>query len=55
MKGKTRGWRPKKRDEISNAETSDDVVTKKKEDANQPHKRRKMLLRGKEVSQKIVS
>ena len=55
VKGKTRGWKPKKRDAISNAETSKDVVTEKKEDANQPHPKRKMLLRGREVRQKIVS
>ena len=55
VKGKTRGQKPKKRDKISNAETSEDVVTEKKEDANQPYRKRKMLLRGKEVSQKIVS
>ena len=30
VKGKTRGWIPKKIDEISNAETSEDVVTEKK-------------------------
>ena len=30
MKGKTRGRKPKKRDEIANAETSTDVVTEKK-------------------------
>ena len=28
VKGKTRGQKPKKKDEISNAETSEDVVTK---------------------------
>ena len=55
MKGKTRGRKPKKGDEITNAETSTDVVTEKKEDTNQPHPKRKMLLRGREVSQKNVS
>ena len=55
VKGKTRGQKPKKRDEIANAETSTDVVTEKKEDANQPHPKRKILLRGREVGQKIVS
>ena len=55
VKGKTRGRKPKKRDEIANAEMSTDVVTEKKEDANQPHPKRKMLLRGREVGQKIVS
>ena len=55
MKGKTRGRKPKKGDEIANAEMSTDVVTEKKEDANQPHLKRKMLLRGREVSQKNVS
>ena len=55
VKGKTRGQKAKKRDEIANAEMSTDVVTEKKEDANQPHPKRKMLLRGREVGQKIVS
>ena len=55
VKGKTRGQKPKKGDEIANAETSTDVVTEKKEDANQPHRKRKMLLRGREVDQKNVS
>ena len=45
----------KKRDEIANGEMSTDVVTEKKEDANQPHPKRKMMLRGREVGQKIVS
>ena len=55
VKGKTRGRKPKRGDEIANAETSTDVVTEKKEDTNQPHPKRKMLLRGREVSQKNVS
>ena len=40
---------------IANAEMSTDVVTEKKGDANQPHPKRKMLLRGREVDQKNMS
>ena len=41
VKGKTRGWIPKKIDEISNAETSEDVVTKKKRMRTNPTRKGK--------------
>ena len=40
---------------MSNAKTSEDVVTKKRGDVNQPYKRTKMSLRKREVNQKFVS